>query len=299
MEIRVLNYFLAVAHEENITKAAQLLHITQPTLSRQLAQLEEETGTVLFTRGAKKITLTAEGLLLKRRAEEIIELMHKTEQELAQPKGSIEGTVSIGCGDFKAMQLLPELFKQFREAHPRVQFDVYTATADHIKTRMDRGLTDAGLLLEPIEIEKYDFIRLHLQEKWVVLLHGSDPLTGKTCIAPQDLAERPLILPHRMQMQNELSSWFGEYYKTLHVVMHTNLTSAAAVMVSQGIGCAVAVEGSNVLYDQTKITSRPLDPNLPASTVLAWKRNQPFSPAAEAFIGAAKTFFANRSAQSK
>ena len=154
MEIRVLRYFLAVVREESITKAAELLHITQPTLSRQIAQLEEEMGIKLFDRGTRKIVLTNEGILLRRRAEEILELVDKTERELTDQDKMIGGKVSIGCGDLTAVQLLPKLIQSFHERYPAVTFDLYTATADHIRDRMDRGLTDVGLLLEPVSMEK-------------------------------------------------------------------------------------------------------------------------------------------------
>ena len=160
MEIRVLRYFLTVVREESITRAAEVLHITQPTLSRQLSQMEDQMGVKLFVRGSRKISLTNEGLLLRRRAEEILELVDKTEQELIAQEEQVEGTVSIGCGDSRAVQRLPELIRTFHEKYPLVTFDLYTATADHVTDRMDRGLTDIGLLLEPVDLEKYDFIRL-------------------------------------------------------------------------------------------------------------------------------------------
>lgn len=154
MEIRVLRYFLTVVREEGITKAADVLHITQPTLSRQLAQMEEEMGARLFERGTRKITLTDEGLLLRRRAEEILELVDKTERELTGRDEMVEGTVSVGCGDLASVQILPELFRRFHERYPNVNFDLYTASADHIKDRMERGLTDVSLMLEPVGMEK-------------------------------------------------------------------------------------------------------------------------------------------------
>ena len=160
MDIRVLRYFLTVVQEENITKAAEVLHVTQPTLSRQIAQMEEQMGVKLFQRGARKITLTNEGLLLRRRAEEILELVDKTERELAGQDGMVTGTVSVGCGDLAAEQRLPELFQAFQKRYPAVSFDLYTATADWVKDQMDRGLTDVGLLLEPIDMDMYDFIRM-------------------------------------------------------------------------------------------------------------------------------------------
>lgn len=140
MEIRVLRYFLTVVREESITKAADALHITQPTLSRQIAQMEEEMGVKLFDRSTRKIVLTNEGLLLRRRAEEILELVDKTEKELTEQDETVEGIVSIGCGDLAGVQILLELCQSFHEYYPAVTFDVYTATADHIKDRMDRGL---------------------------------------------------------------------------------------------------------------------------------------------------------------
>lgn len=150
MEIRVLRYFLTVVREESITKAAEVLHITQPTLSRQLAQLEEEMGVKLFVRGTRKIFLTNHGLLLRRRAEEILELVDKTEKELIAQEENIEGVVSIGCGDLAAVQLIPKLIEKFHQLYPRVSFDLYTATADHVRDRMEQGRTDVGILLEPI-----------------------------------------------------------------------------------------------------------------------------------------------------
>ena len=195
MEVRVLRYFLTVVREESITKAAEALHITQPTLSRQLAQLEGELGVTLFSRGTRKISLTSEGVLLKRRAEEILELVDKTEQEMARQEELVEGVVAVGCGDLLAVQTLGELIRSFIQKYPRVNFDLYTATADHIKERMDRGVTDVGLLLEPVEMEKYEYLRLSQKERWGVAMRPDDPLAGKEKIRAKDLKDRPLILP--------------------------------------------------------------------------------------------------------
>ena len=173
MEIRVLRYFLTVVREESITRAAEVLHITQPTLSRQIAQMEEEMGVRLFDRGSRKIALTSEGMLLRRRAEEILELVDKTEKELTEQDEMVEGTVSIGFGDLAAVRMLPEIFRSFHERYPGVTFDLYTAIADHVKDRMDRGLTDIGLLMEPVNIEKYEYIRLKQREQWQVAMPAS------------------------------------------------------------------------------------------------------------------------------
>lgn len=289
MEIRVLRYFLAVVREENITKAAELLHITQPTLSRQIAQMEEEMGIKVFDRSTRKIVLTNEGRLLRRRAEEILELVDKTERELSEQEDMVEGTVSIGCGDLAAVQLLPELIRSFHERYPAVTFDLHTATADYTKERMDRGITDIGLLLEPIDKEKYDFIRLKDSEQWVVVMAPDSPLAQLDEISPQSLRGLPLILPHRTNIQNELARWFGDDFDESQVLITSNLPSNSAIMVQAGLAYAIIVKGSISLGDPGKIVYRPLSPNLTASCVIAWKRKQPFSPATEKFIDHVKT----------
>lgn len=288
MEIRVLRYFLTVVREENITRAAEVLHITQPTLSRQLAQLETQMGVKLFLRGTRKIVLTDEGLLLRRRAEEILELVDKTEHELTGQDGKIEGTVSIGCGDLKAVEELAELIRTFHEQYPLVTFDLYTASADYVRDRMDRGLTDIGLLLEPVDLGKYDYIRMAGEERCVVTMHPDTPLAKKEYITPQDLADVPLILPERQSIQGEIANWFGEYYDQLHVLFTSNLPSSSLIMSNHHLAYSMNICGSISCWDKTKITYRPLRPELTATCALAWKRQQPFGAAAEKFISHVK-----------
>lgn len=290
MEIRILKYFLTVVREQSITKAADVLHITQPTLSRQLAQMEDEIGVRLFERGSRKITLTNEGLLLRRRAEEILQLVDKTEKELIEQEEQVEGKITIGCGEIGAVQLLPDLFESFHEKYPLVTFDIYSATADHVKEQMERGLVDIGLLLEPIDIERYDFIRLDMKERWVVVMRPDCSLAEKEYITAKDLSKLPLIMPRRLKVQSELASWFGDYYDSLNVLFTSNLNTNAAVMVSRGLGYSIVIEGMMAFWDQSKITYRPLYPPLTATSVLAWKRGQPFSLAATKFIEHIKCF---------
>lgn len=285
MEVRVLRYFLAVVREESITKAAEVLHITQPTLSRQLNQLEEEVGVRLFERGSRKIVLTDEGILLRRRAEEITALVDKTERELAVREETVEGTIAIGCGELNAVQILPKLFRSFSEKYPQVNYDLFTANADQVKERMEAGILDIGLLLEPIDIEKYDFIRLPVKERWVVLMRPDDPLAEKEWVTAQDLESLPIIMARRSHVQNELANWFGESFQKLHILFKSNFPTNSAIMVQNGLGYSLVVEGvMKDLWDQTKICSRPLYPELPATCVLAWKRQQPFSKATMKFI---------------
>lgn len=294
MEIRVLRYFLTVVREESITKAAQVLHITQPTLSRQLAQMEESMGVKLFLRGTRKIVLTNEGMLLRRRAEEILELVDKTERELLEQEEQVEGVVSIGCGDLRSVQKLPELIRTFHEKYPLVTFDLYTATADHIKERMDRGLTDIGLLLEPVDLEKYDFIRLEGEEQCVVTMHPDAPLAAKEYITPEDLAGVPLILPGRPSIQGEIANWFGDYYDKIQVLFTSNLPASSGVMANQKLAYSINTCGSIDFWDQTKLTYRPLMPPLISTCALAWKRQQPFGIAAEKFISHVKKCLAKQ-----
>jgi len=282
MEIRVLRYFLAVVREESITKAAEALNITQPTLSRQLAQLEEEMGVPLIQRGTRKITLTSEGRLLRRRAEEIVELADKAALELLEQ--DVEGTVYLGCGELSSVQIVAELCGSFREKYPNVSFELYTATADVVKERMDRGLIDVGLLLEPIDMDKYDFIRLSAEEEWCVLMRPDDPLAALPAISPKDLKGHPVILPRRLNVRSELAHWFGRGFDKLQVAFTGNLTTNSAVIVANGLGYALVIKGSATFWDENKIVARPLSPALTAITVLAWKRGQPFSRAAEKFI---------------
>lgn len=284
MEIRVLRYFLAVVREESITKAADVLHITQPTLSRQLSQMEEEMGVKLFERGIRKIVLTNEGFLLRRRAEEILALVDKTEREITEKDENIEGMVSIGCGDLAAVQRLPELIQEFHKKYPAVQFDLYTATADQVKDRMERGLIDVGLLLEPVDMEKFEFVRLIQKERWVAVMRPDSPLAKKEAVTAQDLKDLPLILPRRLNVRSEIASWFGDDFKNLNVLFTSNLPSNSSIMVHNGLACSLIVEGSVTFWDKDKIQYRPLSPELTATSVLAWKRHQPFAPAATKFI---------------
>ena len=290
MELRVLRYFLTVVREESISKAAEVLHITQPTLSRQLAQMEEETGVKLFERGSRKITLTSEGMLLRRRAEEILELVDRTVAELPLQEKDIEGTISIGSGEVAGMEVLSRMCGTFRGKHPNVNFDMYTATADVVKERMDRGLIDIGLLLEPIDMEKFDFIRLGVKERFVVLMRPDSPLAEKKQITRDDLVDLPVILPRRLNVQSQLANWFGDSFDKLNIAFTGNLSTNAAIVVKQGYGYAIVVEGVTPYWDKNQVISRPLYPELSSGTVLAWKRGQPLGNAAEKFIECMKCF---------
>lgn len=290
MEIRVLRYFLAVVREEGINRAAEVLHITQPTLSRQISQLEEEIGVKLFHRGARKITLTNEGILLRRRAEEILALVDRTERELIEQDELVEGRIIIGGGELAAMQVLPEMIESFHEKYPLVTFDIFTGNADLVKEQMEKGLIDIGVLLEPVDIEKFDFIRLKGKERWVVLMRPDDPLAEKETVRAKDLENMPLILPMRTNVQNELSNWLGDSFQEKQVLFTGNLATNSALMVQRGLAYSIVIEGAIPFWDKEKIAYRPLCPALIANSVLAWKKHQPFSLAATKFIEHMKCF---------
>lgn len=290
MEIRVLRYFLTVVREEGINRAAEVLHITQPTLSRQLSQLEEEVGVKLFHRGARKITLTNEGILLRRRAEEILSLVDRTERELVEQEELVDGRIVIGCGELAAVQVLPEIIESFHEKYPLVTYDIFTGNADLVKEQMEKGLIDIGVLLEPINIEKFDFIRLAGKERWVVLMRPDAPLADKEAVSARDLENLPIILPRRTNVQNELTNWLGDSFQTMKVLFTSNLSTNSAIMVQKGLAYSIVIEGSVPFWDKEKIAYRPLCPELTANSVLAWKKQQPFSLATTKFIEHIKCF---------
>ena len=289
MEVRVLRYFLAVAREENITKAADMLHITQPTLSRQLAQLEDDLGVRLFERGTRRIILTNEGVLLRRRAEEIVDLIDKTERELAEQEEIVDGTITIGWGELESVKYVASMLRAFSESHPLVRYRLYSANADHIKEQMDRGLIDIGLMLEPADISKYEFVRLGVKERWIAILCPEDALVALDEIRPEDLRGRRLIVPFRQNVRSELFNWLGDSYDEKNIICTSNMSTNSSIMVKEGFGCALVIEGSLPYCDARELSLRPLA-GLASTSVLAWKRQQPFSPAVTKFIEFAKCF---------
>lgn len=272
MELRVLKYFLAVAREENITRAATLLHLTQPTLSRQLMQLEEELGVQLFHRSRYHIVLTDEGMLLRRRAQELVDLAEKTAREF-QKDPELRGEISIGSGDLEGMYVLAELLASFQKLHPQVTYQIYSGNADHTKERIEGGTLDLGLLLEPVDISKYDFIRMPVKEQWGVLVHEHTPLARKEAVTPEDLAGIPLILTQRGLIQQEMERWFGPYAQQLQVNATGNLPYNMALLAGAHIGVYLTLK-LHCTYEGLRFI--PLYPPLESSTVLAWKKTETF-----------------------
>ena len=287
MELRVLRYFLAVAREENITKAAALLHLTQPTLSRQLMQLEEELGVQLFHRSRYHIVLTDEGMLLRRRAQELVELADKTAQEfLREPE--LRGEISIGSGDLEGMSVLAEQLASFQKLHPQVTYQIYSGNADNTKERIERGTLDLGLLMEPVDISKYDFLRLPVKEQWGVHVREDSPLARQEAVTAEDLASVPLIFTGRGLVQQELERWFGPCSRRLQVAATGNLPYNMAQLARAGMGAFLTIR-LRCSYDGLRFL--PLSPPLYAGTVLAWKKTETFPPAMEALLNHLKKCF--------
>lgn len=284
MEIRVLRYFMAVAREESISGAAEYLHLTQPTLSRQLMDLEEELGKKLFLRGNRKVTLTEDGLLLRKRAGEILDLIEKTESEFREPEESIAGDIYIGAGETAAMRLIAETTMELQARHPQIRYHLFSGNADDVMERLDKGLLDFGILIEPVDLKKYDYLKLPATDVWGVLMRADSPLAEKESIRPEDLWNVPLLTSRQSMAKRDLSNWLRRDFDALNVVTTYNLLFNAALMVEKGMGYALTLDK---LVDGMAVNGlcfRPLEPKLEVGLDIVWKKYQVFSKATEQFL---------------
>lgn len=284
MELRTLRYFLATAQEENITKAADILHVTQPTLSRQMMDLERELGVTLMLRGKNGLTLTDDGIFFRQRAQEIVELADRLEKSFVERQNNISGMVVIGASETAGSQTLARLIKEFTGKYPAVQFTLYNETVDNIKDRLDKGLVDIGLLLEPVDVTKFDYVRLSQQDTWGLLVRDDHPLTEKESLTADDVAPYPLILPLRDNIRVEIIHWLGRDEKELTIPLFYTLLSNAALMVAEGLGCAFCMDGALAIRSDPRLRFIPLEPRRVTHSVLVWKKNKIFSPATSLFI---------------
>ena len=299
MELRLLRYFLTIAREQSFTKAAEQLHITQPTLSRQMAAFEEDLGITLFIRNGKKISLTDEGILLKRRALEILNLEERTLEELKGKEEVVGGTITIGCGEFAAVETLAKICKTYKEKYPLVQIVLHTATADAVYEMMNKGLVDIALFLEPVDTEGLDYIRITDCDHWCVGMRPDDPLAEKEFIKKEDLIGKPLILPERLNVQSELANWFGNDYSKLQIAFTSNLGTNAGVMAVNGLGYPISIEGAVKYWREDVLVQRRISPEITTNTVIAWRRNIPYSLAVSKMIEEINVFQAYNGIQYK
>ena len=288
MEIRVLKYFLAVSREGSITAAANSLHLTQPTLTRQLQDLEKELGQKLFVRGKYKISLTPEGMILRKRAQEIVEMVEKTEAEFRSISEIIAGDIYIGCGETDSMKQVAAVMKEIQQEYPDIKFHIFSGNAEDVIEKLDRGLLDFGILIQPIDLSKYDNITLPDKDVWGVILRKDNPLAQKKTIILKDLVNEPLIASRQMSPKYSKDSgfldWFKDEFDRLNIAATYNLVYNATIMVKAGIGSAITLAKLANTSKESEICFRPLSPKLESGLDLVWKKYQVFSPAAKLFL---------------
>lgn len=283
MDLRLLEYFLAVAKTGNITKAAEQLHVTQPTISRQLMELEETMGAPLMIRGKRQITLTDAGVLFQQRAQEIMDLMDKTSRDIADQNDLVGGTVSIGCVESCVSRMLPEVLKDFSALHPKVSYELYSADGDDIREKLDRGELDFGILVEPVEAAKYDCLRLPYWETWGLLMRKDDPLAERETIGREEILSIPLILPRREIVQDNIAGWFGVDRSQLNIFASQTLLNNAALLVEAGLAYSVCVGGAFEIRGGENLRFVSFAPERTTGHVMAWKKNRVFHSAASQF----------------
>lgn len=286
MELRVLRYFLAVVREESISKAAEALHITQPTLSRQIMELEEELGIKLLNRGKRnrKVTLTEEGRLFRKRAEELVELADKMRCEFSAADEPVSGEIYIGSGETEAMGLIARAATQLQKEYPHIRYHLFSGNAADVTERLDNGLLDFGILVGETDITKYDYLLLPVTDTWGVLMRKDSPLAGKSTVNRNDLSKVPLILSQQSLSSNELSGWYGGALTESNIVATYNLIYNAALMVSAGFGYAVALDKLVNTTGSSDLCFRPLAPKLEARLSIVWKKHRAFSKATGLFL---------------
>lgn len=286
MEIRALENFLAVAREQNITAAAESLHISQPALSTQLKAMETELGKQLLIRGVKgsrKVMLTEEGMILRKRAEEILLLMRRTEEEIAGSNETIAGNVFIGTGETEIVRLFARIAKKLQQKYPDIRYHISSGNAEHVLEYLDKGLIDFGLLFTEIDTQKYEAIPVPIKDTWGVLMRKDSPLAQKETICPKDLWDKPLIVSHQKGDDAYLNQWLGREESELNIVATYNLVFNASLLVDEGLGYALCYDklvnthGSNLCF-------RPFSPRLDAYGFIVWKKYQVFSKAANIFL---------------
>lgn len=291
MDIRVLRYFLAVTREESISGAAESLHMTQPTLSRQLMDLEEELGKKLLIRGNRKITLTEEGLLLRKRAAEILDLVEKTEAELTAPDEVVSGDIYIGGGETDAMRLIAKIATELQKSCPNIRYHLFSGNADDVTERLDKGLLDFGILIEPADMKKYDYIRMPAVDTWGLVMPKDCPLASHAAIQPEDILDIPIITSRQTMVGNELSGWLGKDFEKLNIVATYNLVYNAALLVEEGLGYVLTLDKLVNTSENSSLCFRPLKPKMEAHLNIVWKKYQVFSGAAERFLNRVQEAF--------
>lgn len=287
MKIRVLKYFLAITREQSINRAAESLYLSQPSLSRQIQNLEEELGKqllILGTKGTRKITLTEEGMILKKRAEEILNLIEKTENEISLSDNIIAGDVYIGAGETDAVRLLAKIAKEIQSNYPDIHYHISSGNAEFVLEQLDKGLIDFGLVFGNVDSKKYNSLKLSSKDTWGVLMRKDSELSHKKYITPKDLYDKPLIISHQRNQGGDFSSWLNCNLEKLNIVATYNLLFNASLLVDEGLGYAIVLDKIINTGDNSNLCFRPLEPAVEAELSFIWKKYQVFSKAAEQFL---------------
>lgn len=288
MNFRILNYFLTVVREGSITKAADVLHITQPTLSRQLMQLEEDLGVKLIDRSKHKFSLTPSGYFLAQRASDIIELVEKTAIDIKDQEENISGNICIGAGEINSVHLLADIIYAFQQQYPNITFELFTGTSDLIHHKTEKGLLDIALVMDPIDMVNYNFINFPVEEELVVMMRKDSPLAGKVSIKAADLEHKSLLLPSRLQINSLILNWLSGNISKINIKGNSNLLFNTYILL-QHMDChAIADKLDNA--DERYICSRPLDPPIRIKTYLIWRNSSTPSIAVQKFIEFTKCF---------
>ena len=279
MELRVLRYFLEAAREGNITHAAERLHISQPTLSKQLKELEGELGKKLFIRGNYNVRLTDEGMLLRKRAEDILEMVDKTEEEFKALGEITGGDIRIGCAESEGIRHLAQRIKAVQAQYPRIRVHLYSGDRSDLAERLEQGLLDFAVLVESNDLSKYNYLPLPGADTWGIILRKDHPLAEREAVVPEDLLDVPLICP-RQGLQKELSDWFQEKVDRLNIVATCNLAYNGGVLTREGLGCLLSFDKLTDTSPDSPLCFRPLMPTLRSKLFFVWKKYAMFSPAA-------------------
>lgn len=287
MEIRVLRYFLEIAREGNMTRAAEYLHVSQPTLSKQMKELETELGKKLFRRGSSSVSLTSEGMLLRKRAEDILYMVDKTTDEFSALDDVTGGDVRIGCAESCQIKYLARIIKAFRKKYPMFRYHLTSGNTEQVTERLDRGLFDFAAIVEPPDLSKYNFIEIPEVNTWGIIMRKDSPLAQKKSIHAEDLFGLQLICSEQA-VQEDLPRWCGEKMDRLLFSGSTNLFYNGTVFVKEGLGYLLTFDGLADTSSGSGLCFRPLEPALETEMFLIWKKYQVFTPIAELLLEAMK-----------
>ena len=286
MELRVLRYFLAVAREESVTAAAERLSITQPTLSRQLLDLEEELGVKLFNRGrrSRRVTLTEAGLFLRKHAEEIILIADKTQAAFSSVGEDVTGDVYVAAGETDAIRLLARAARRLQEEQPHIRYHVFSGDGAEVEEHLDKGLADFGIILGPFDPVRYDSLTLPVKDTWGVLMRRDAPLAAQDSVRAKDLWDKPLILSRQITSGDQLFRWMKRKQSELNVAAYYNLAYNSSLMTEEGLGYTLMLDKLIHVSGDSALCFRPLEPRLEIELHVVWKKYQVFSKAAEMFL---------------